>query len=212
MSLSLVEAVAAKDLDAAKDAIDRGESLTLFDGLAKIETGLDVCYIKQYSILHIAVATNQIDIVKLLFAHGCPVNGGIDKICSTPLHFAVTFADETMIDLLLSHGADINSRGLGGQTPLQTACDNDDIRMTEHLLARGADVNRANYEGLTVLHRACIWNQIDLIPILLAHGASCDALDKYANTPKCYCNTNECQTIFMAGSGTKAAGLRPAQK
>ena len=58
---------------------------------------------------------------------------------------------ETILNLLIAAGADVNSRDSKGRTPIFFACKNhhlDDIRT---LIAHGADVNAKDRIGQTVL-------------------------------------------------------------
>lgn len=96
------------------------------------------------------------DILKFLFENGADVdiqatNG------QSPLHwlcFRLNGA-EPVIDLLLTHGANINGADLDGNTPLHLAARNlPHIDAMRFLLSRGADVGAKNSEGNTPLHEA----------------------------------------------------------
>ena len=54
---------------------------------------------------------------------------------------------ERLIDLLLDAGAQLEGRGLVGETPLHIAAEADDVDMARRLVARGADVNCLNDHG-----------------------------------------------------------------
>ena len=73
-----------------------------------------------------------------------------------------------ILDLLLSHGADIQQRGVNGYTPLHWAVGEDDPRLVEWLLARGADPKaRTNVDDCaTPLEEA----------VILGHARAADAL------------------------------------
>ena len=46
-----------------------------------------------------------------------------------------------IVELLLSHGSDVQQRGINDYTPLHWAAGDGDMRMVELLLAHGADPN-----------------------------------------------------------------------
>lgn len=65
-----------------------------------------------------------------------------------------------MVELLISHGADVNAAAahLGGRTALQAAAENGDLAMVDTLLGYGADINgaAAEYDGKTALYAATV--------------------------------------------------------
>ena len=67
------------------------------------------------------------------------------------LHFAVQKGKLPIIDLLVSRGADINSRTRTGTTPLHTAVFYGHLQVVEYLAARGADINAQSALGATPL-------------------------------------------------------------
>jgi ankyrin repeat protein len=70
------------------------------------------------------------------------------------LHFAVMKGKLPIIDLLVSRGADINSRTKTGTTPLHTAVLYGQLQAVEYLAAKGADVNAQSASGTTPLRLA----------------------------------------------------------
>ncbi|MBI1371437.1 MAG: hypothetical protein GC159_01560 [Phycisphaera sp.] len=84
-----------------------------------------------------------------------------------------------LLDLLLSHGADINalSRASEGYAPLHLAVQHCDMDMVTYLVAHGADPNARTDSGFTSLHfAACnIDPNRDMTEYLLDHGADPNA-------------------------------------
>ena len=74
------------------------------------------------TLLDRAVLGNQVDIARLLIAHGADVNHA-DKIGCTPLLYAasIDFGDSGMIDLLLKSGAHPDAQTKEGLTALDLA-------------------------------------------------------------------------------------------
>ena len=67
--------------------------------------------------LHSAVASQSLEIVRLLLEHGAPVNARQSEDF-TPLHAAAQNGDLEIMHLLLAYGADPDARDVEGKTPL----------------------------------------------------------------------------------------------
>jgi NF-kappa-B inhibitor-like protein 2 len=82
----------------------------------------------------------------VLFQHH-PVNIR-DHAGWTPLHEAANHGYKDIVDLLLSHGANIDDKGgidCDGVTPLHDAASNGCMDVMELLLTRGADITAKTY-------------------------------------------------------------------
>lgn len=84
----------------------------------------------------------------------------------TPIHEAANHGFLDIVELLLEHGADINSKGGGGYTPLASAADGGNFVVMEYLLDRNASVS-----VLTDEVNGC--EACDLRCILLAQFCTC---------------------------------------
>jgi len=102
--------------------------------------------------LHWAVNQSDISMAELLLTNGADLNivdGG------TPLHWAIRCCD-SMVKLLVAHGANVNAKDENGETPLHGAVGGK-IEIVKFLLEQKADVNAKDNSGQTPLHVAgCI--------------------------------------------------------
>jgi len=100
-----------------------------------ISKGADVnAKIKRYdrvrmTPLNYAVRSGHADVAALLLAHGAKAD--VNDFCGhPPIYSAAIRARRDLVELLLDHGADVNSRaGSIRQTPLQWAADTDKVEV-----------------------------------------------------------------------------------
>lgn len=71
-----------------------------------------------------------------------------------------------MVELLLAHGADVNSAGPDGKTALMMAAMFNRTELVELLLARGANPQARDSRGLSVLDAARIMGAPDTAALL----------------------------------------------
>ena len=132
---------------------------------------------------------NSIAIIRLLLEYGADPNPptDYDREDESPLFYAslVSYpADNDIIALLLEHGADVNSRGIGGRTPLHRAAFSGYPTTIDLLLSHGADIHaKTNADdswfgarSATPLHIAANFNKHpESIALLLDRGAEVNA-------------------------------------
>jgi len=90
---------------------------------------------------------------------------------ASALHYAVMRGRMPLIDLLLTRGADVNSRTRMGTTPLHTAVHYARLEVAELLLDAGADLNAQSVSGVTPLAIAEASRNHPLVAMLRARGA-----------------------------------------
>ena len=94
----------------------------------------------------------------------------------TALHAAAVFsADSSVVELMLSAGADPASRSEEGETPVHLAGLNPTLGIVQVLLAAGADPNARTKWKVTPLHIAAIYANPTVIRTLLDAGADVNA-------------------------------------
>lgn len=87
------------------------------------------------------------------------------------LHYAVMRGRMPVVDLLISRGADVNSRTKMGTTPLHTAVLYARLEVAELLLDAGADVNARSSSGATPLAIAEAARNQPIASMLRGRGA-----------------------------------------
>ena len=109
-----------------------------------------------------------------------------------------------IVELLITHGADVNARDEYGDTPLHDAAYyGAPVDFVELLIAHGADVNARNESGDgTPLHSAIPGGSLIVAELLLAHGADVNAREGYYDlTPLHYA------ALYDAGAPVDSAEL-----
>lgn len=87
--------------------------------------------------LHSAAAGSWVEVVRLLIAHGAPVNA-LQAEGFAPLHSAAQNGSVEIIRDLLAAGAEVNARDAEGKTPLAYALKGDNQEASELLVNHGA--------------------------------------------------------------------------
>ena len=114
--------------------------------------------------LNSAICDEKIDLVKSILDEGADPNTP-NRLSVTPLMAAAECESEEILELLLSHGTDINGKGHEGNTALHIAVDmsidgtiqsggnpgDEPINVIEALIRHGADLVAKNDKGETPL-------------------------------------------------------------
>ena len=92
-----------------------------------------------------------------------------------------------MAELLLAHGAEVNTKSPSGYTPLHAAVITGNTDLVELLIAHGAEVNAQESDGgHTPLYSAAGWMlcaRTELVRLLIAHGADVNIKSTSGWTP-----------------------------
>lgn len=128
---------------------------------------------------------------ELLLEGGAEVNVRMRESRITPLHVAARRGLEELVELFLSHGADVLATNREGETPLNAACAGAErpseagryLRVIQKLLGAGADPRTAGRKQHTPLHNACGNCSPRIVDVLLQHGAKAYVANCAGYTP-----------------------------
>lgn len=84
------------------------------------------------TLLHNAVAYNNIYVARLLIKAGADINARTNQYEDTPLHIAGDSAFINMMRLLIKTGADFNKENASGKTPLDLLQDRNTSKYNEY--------------------------------------------------------------------------------
>jgi len=100
------------------------------------------------------------------------------------LRQAAAEGDIEQVKALISKGADVNERGVWGNTPLHYASRTGHAEVAKLLISKGAYVNAPDgRNGMTPLHCAAGSGNKQIVELLLSKGADINAKERYGRTP-----------------------------
>ena len=114
--------------------------------------------------LDIAERDGQTEIIELLRVQGA-------KKGFSNLLRAINSGDIEQVKLLISQGADVNTKNNAGQTLLHIACRSGNKEVVEFLIDQGANINSKSNRDLTPLDLAQRAGHTEIVELLKKHGA-----------------------------------------
>jgi len=127
-----------------------------------------------------AALLNDVDLARTRLDEGADPNTGRGSYDGPLLKIAAELGYVEMVDLLLDHGADIESMYDLGQRPLLSAARYGRTDVVLRLLVRGADLDATDWSRQSALSNAAIENHRELAELLLARGAKRNVVDAFA--------------------------------
>jgi ankyrin repeat protein len=166
------------DIELVKHYLERG-----VDANSQLSKG----YVKGESWLKKAVEYQNKNLIQLLLENGARVNEKTGIFKSSPLHVAAMGvrgkASRDICELLITHGADVNSKDKHNETPLHRATQIGCLDIVELLLDCGADVNALNTVRRSALSIGAQHHHLQVVEFLLSRGASVNLTDAQGWTP-----------------------------
>jgi ankyrin repeat protein/Mg2+ and Co2+ transporter CorA len=137
--------------------------------------------------LHWACATGKIRLADMLLERPKMPRANINAVEireKTSLHIAAAHDRDDMVEMLLTHGADVKAKSDGGWTPLHNACEKGSEKIVKLLLAAGSEINAKLLNGMSPLHVAAQGGHIDVVRCLLERrDIKRAAVDTFGCTP-----------------------------
>lgn len=121
--------------------------------------------------LHEAVVNGDLAGTLKMLDQGTDIESKDPGSGASPLHYAVMKGRMEIVNLLLSRGADVNSRTRNGTTPLHTAALYARKEVAERLIEQRADINAVSSSGATPLTLSTAAKNWPIAEMLKARGA-----------------------------------------
>lgn len=131
-----------------------------------VEVALGVTDHNGDNALHVACELDLPDCVKELLDQKFSLDDKNSEDGQTPLHKACAKGANTVVQLLLDAGANVNAVDNEGNTPAHVACANNQAEALKLLADKSADLNKQNEEGYTPMHTALASQAKECITLL----------------------------------------------
>ncbi|POM63705.1 Hypothetical protein PHPALM_20862 [Phytophthora palmivora] len=142
---------------------------------------------KGESVLHVAVAEDQLEIVQHLVSNGAMLNLQDKKRRFTPLMLALAQQPpsfEEIFQVLLKGKPDLSVQDSSGQTVLHLAAEYEEVESLKLLLRAKAKVDAVDNMKMTALHVAVGKENLEIVQLLIETGrANVNVVDIKGNTP-----------------------------
>ncbi len=138
-------------------------------------------------------------VIQLLIKKGADIHAQIHEGSykgETPLHWAMNRGLTSVVRLLISKGAKLDSPNHYGMRPLFWALNAGHYRLAERMIQKEADVHVKNKYSQTPLHLAVACRQTKIVKLLIQRGAKINVKDKAGKTPLDYAKTNRIRVIL----------------
>ena len=159
---------------------------------------------KKISPLLLAVFLDRHEIVTLLLESGANPNQISEPYFETPFQMAVIWGKRLAIEMMLDHGADLESKVGTGCSVLHLAIKYEQIEIAKFLMKKGVHVNSTDNVLQTPLHLAVILRRYEIIPCLLDYEANTNTTNYSKSTPlqiaTKYCLREAMEILMKSGA------------
>ena len=123
-----------------------------------------------YTPLLAAADRGQTEVCQLLLEAGSDLEETEPFTMTTALHKVASQDNQSLLKLLLSNKANVNTRSITGFTPLHMASQEGHLASVVTLLQAGADPMLPQKSGALPIHLAAIHNRHEVVKILIEQG------------------------------------------
>lgn len=134
--------------------------------------------------LHTAIQQDDLGQVRQEIANGADVNKE-DMFLGGPLLLAAILGNAQIVELLISHGASIETEDVAtGTAPLHAAASQGHLSVVKILIEHGANIDAARTsDGETSLHAAAGGGNVEIVELLISLGADVNARSREYYAP-----------------------------
>lgn len=160
------------------------EKLRMIDEL--LEAGADPNAISPGGLrpLHLISSFKKTNIALFLIKKGALVNEHAHtRFKNTPLHYAVSDQNISLVKILIKYGADVDLKNYRGWTALHWAALRDNASLIKLLYEAKANVDVQDKNGYTPLHLAALHASKNAVRVLLELGANANAVNQKGHNP-----------------------------
>ncbi|UOH83887.1 hypothetical protein LQV05_006625 [Cryptococcus neoformans] len=133
--------------------------------------------------VHKAALEGQTGLARSLLNDDPKLINSKDEDGRTPLHWAASTSNLSVLQLLLNYHPDLEARDTMGWTALMIASAAGHPEMVKELIGAGAKVDAVNEKGQTSLHYAASKGNVSIGRLLINHGADINAKDRASQHP-----------------------------
>lgn len=166
----LMAAVSAQKIDITKYLLKKGADVSIADS-----DGDDA--------LNKACAKGNVEIAKLLVAHGANYKSNVNTEGENSLYAAVRSGNQRLVTYLLEIGAPVNPSGEYIRPPVHAAALTGNIGMVKLLISKGADIQALDKQRGTIVHAAVLSKNLEMVKYLVNAGLDLNTPDAYGRSP-----------------------------
>ncbi len=153
------------------------------------------------AMLHDAAESGNLEIVKMLVEAGAIVNRKTDS--GSPIKAALKEGHEDVVDYLIQHGADLESRKTlvyghrveSSSTPIFAALESKRSDLVQKMVDKGVDLTMIGDNGNTLLHAAVNSGMIEWVRYFIDQGMKLESRNNWKQTPLCIAATTKRKEI-----------------